>query len=151
MCGLHRLTIENGRRGLRVAPGRQAYAFAQAAVDLFPKADLTPLPKVIVDRFPLRQIMRQQTPGNTPAQHVEHGIDDSPHLLSAWSAARRSDAGLESARPAHPVCALRRPETSVGQSPGPGAREALSEGDLARGQSREAGCPLLGHARPDGP
>jgi SRSO17 transposase len=55
------------------------------------------------------------------------------------------------ANTAHPVCALRRPETRVGQSPGPGAREALSEGDLARGQSREAGFTFLGHARPDGP
>src|SRR4051794_24417440 len=85
MWGLYGLSIENRRGGLCVASGRYTHAFSQTTVDLLPETGPTPLPEVIIDGLPLRQIMGQQAPRNTAPQHIQHRIDDGTHLLPARS------------------------------------------------------------------
>src|SRR4051812_14748431 len=46
--------------------------------------------------------------------------------------------------------ALRRQETGFGQGLGPGEREAVPDGDLARGQPRQTEFALLGHTGGNG-
>src|SRR5436309_15672460 len=86
MGRLDGLTIENRRRGQRLTSGRHPDALAQTAVDLLPDARPTPLPEVIIDGLPFRQIMRQHTPGAATAQYIQHGIDNGTHILTTRSA-----------------------------------------------------------------
>src|SRR5437879_1408175 len=78
--GFDRLTVENGRTRFGIAPKADANFPSQCGVDLFPDASPFPLTEIQVDRTPVGQIMRQQTPGTPTAQDIQDAIDDFPPL-----------------------------------------------------------------------
>ena len=89
---LDRLTVDAGGTGSRLAPFLDAYACAQEADDLGPRAVIPPLRKVVVDRALGEQIMRSHIP-LTPGpiliqQRVEHSAHVHPArgtaVLGAW-------------------------------------------------------------------
>jgi hypothetical protein len=65
-------------RGVGITPHLHAGGSMQCSVEPLPEALHTPQTKVMVDRFPRRQIMRQQPPGAATAQDIEDGIEDVP-------------------------------------------------------------------------
>src|SRR4051812_45915170 len=76
-------------------------------------------------------------------------------LANRWPCGRSRPAGQSRqetghGRPADQEHALRRQETGFGQGLGPGEREAVPEGDLARGQPRQTEFALLGHTGGNG-
>jgi hypothetical protein len=61
------------------------------------------------------------------------------------------DSDMEPARSTDPWRALWRPKAGVGESAGPGPRQALAAGDVARGaEVRASGGRAAGQARTDG-
>jgi hypothetical protein len=72
--------------GDRARPSR-AGAPAQGVVDPPPQAAVPPSRELIIHAAPGRELVRQQTPGHASTQHVEHGIQNNPSVMLAWTAA----------------------------------------------------------------
>jgi hypothetical protein len=73
--GLHRLGIEDGRRGLGMAPHARADLVAELIVNSEPGAILPPGAAGLIRRLPVRQIVRHSTPGTAATQDVLDGIE----------------------------------------------------------------------------
>jgi hypothetical protein len=80
--GFDRLAIEDGRRWLGIAPQLHADGGVQGSMEPLPEALHTPQAKVVIRRFPRRQIMGQQSPGAATAQDIENSIQDFPHRVT---------------------------------------------------------------------
>ncbi len=85
---LHRLTIDDGRAGSRLAPLFLAHPFAQGGVHALPDPGVAPGAEVAPHRGPRRKLMRQGSPLASRAVQVQNGIDHFTHLggsgVSPW-------------------------------------------------------------------
>jgi len=76
--GLHRLTVDDGRRRSRFFPSRFADFLPQSVMNALPDAVVSPPPEDYVDGSPLGEIVRQQPPRTAGAIDVKNGVDDFP-------------------------------------------------------------------------
>src|SRR5713226_1574120 len=74
--------------GSRSRPRPTRTSRTPRGVDLFPDASLFPLPEIQIDRTPVGQIMRQQTPRTPTAQYIEDPIHDFSPLYFLRSSSR---------------------------------------------------------------
>src|SRR6266568_8533857 len=77
---LHRLTVDDGRAGSRLAPLFLAHPFAQGGVHALPDPGVAPGAEVAPHRGPRRKLMRQGSPLASRAVQVQNGIDHFTHL-----------------------------------------------------------------------
>jgi hypothetical protein len=49
-------------------------------VDVLPSASNAPSTKVVIDRFPVREVRGQHPSGTTSTENIQHGIDYGLHL-----------------------------------------------------------------------
>ena len=73
---LHRLAVDAGRAGGRVAARRDANLRPQRVDQLLPRAVVAPLGKVVVDRALGKQVVRQHVPLATAAIDKQNRVDD---------------------------------------------------------------------------
>jgi hypothetical protein len=74
-CGtLDRLGIHHPGTWLGISLQANPKAFSYGPIDTLPGAVDTPLPKVVVDGGPSRELVRQQTPLAPTLQDVEDGV-----------------------------------------------------------------------------
>ena len=76
---LHALAVDNGPAGTGMSPLTLPYLGNQGVVNPRPGPIPSPDPEVVIDQLPRRQVVWQQTPSTTGAQHVPDAI----HHLSA--------------------------------------------------------------------
>src|SRR3712207_5909067 len=81
--GLDRLGIHDGRAGLRVPLEAYPRALAQGRVHPLPRPVQTPEPKVVVDGFPRREVVRLESPGAAALYDVEDGVEDLAQGIDA--------------------------------------------------------------------
>ncbi len=82
----YRLAVCDHGAGLRLLAFCFSNRFPDGCVDLLSQAGLSKLPKVVVDRFPRRKIVRQGTPDTAVLDDIKNGIQDrSPAMLSRRS------------------------------------------------------------------
>src|SRR5262245_30648913 len=81
---LHTLALHDAGTGLGLPPKRHPQVVAHTAVYLFPHGLFTPAPKVMIDGFPLREIVEEEPPLAAGPQHVENRIQD----ITPWVRAR---------------------------------------------------------------
>jgi len=81
---LHRLTVDDGGAGSRLAPLFQAHLFAEGCVHPFPRAVVAPRAEVAPDRRPGRKLMRQGTPLAPCPIQVQNGIDHFSDAGGSW-------------------------------------------------------------------
>src|SRR5438552_4654020 len=74
--GLDGLRVDNPGTGLRLPTGANADETAQRIVQAPPEPFQTPQTKVMVNRFPARQVMREQVPRASAAQPVEDPVQN---------------------------------------------------------------------------
>ena len=67
---LHRLTINDRRTGCGVVTSSFAGPRQEGIVNLLPGSFPLPNPEIMVRQLPARQVVRQETPGATGAQHI---------------------------------------------------------------------------------
>src|SRR5215213_3846254 len=84
---LDALTVEDGRRGLRLAPRGLPHPRAEAVVEAAPEAAVAPLPEVAVDGRPRRVLTRQVPPGAARAVKIKDGVEHQPHVSGAGTTA----------------------------------------------------------------
>ena len=65
-----------------------AYLGAQGIVQALPVTAVTPLPKVMIDAFPLGVLSGQSPPLDAAHHHIEDGVKDQAHLQAPWPPAR---------------------------------------------------------------
>ena len=89
---LDRLASHDGSRWVRRASSVSLCPFPQRRVALLPGAIQSPVPPIMKDRFPRREIARQQAPGYPlgppAADDIEHRIQNLTATVSPWSSAR---------------------------------------------------------------
>jgi hypothetical protein len=73
-----RLTIDDRRARLYLATEATPHCFAQGGVDGLPHTQQPPQSEVVVDGFPLREVVRQPFPATAGFGHLEHGVQQSP-------------------------------------------------------------------------
>ena len=88
---LDTLAIDNGCTGAGLTPLSLAKLVSQGIVNLLPGAVLAPCPEVAIHRLVGREVLGKHPPSNTPAAHIEDGIDDIPQRGSL-----RAPSGLGS-------------------------------------------------------
>ena len=62
--------------GLRISVQANPKALADSLVDPFPSTVDTPLPEIVVDGRPSRELVRKQAPPTAAPQEVEDGLKD---------------------------------------------------------------------------
>src|SRR6266568_1479965 len=85
---LHRLTVDDGRAGSRLAPLFLAHPFAQGGVHTLPDPGVAPGAEVAPHRGPGWKFMGQGSPLAPSAIQVQKGIDHFTHIggsgVSPW-------------------------------------------------------------------
>src|SRR5687768_1411545 len=99
--GLDRLGIHYGRAGLRVPLSADSHSFAQGSVHPLPRSIQTPEAEVVVDRFPGREVVGQQSPGTAALEHVEDGVEDLAQAMEARTRPLALAAGRWDSRQLH--------------------------------------------------
>src|SRR5690349_14221599 len=84
----HRLTVDNRCTRLGLASSRSSHGLAQGGVDGFPNTAQTPSSKIVVDRLPVRKLMRQPFPAAARLSHVKHGIEQLASRYRCLSSVR---------------------------------------------------------------
>ena len=82
----HRLGIQARRTRLRVTPRRLPDFASQVIIPIDEPVGVAPFAKVVVNRLPSREIVRQQAPLTTTPQQVRQGVEDLPELYGALTA-----------------------------------------------------------------
>jgi hypothetical protein len=80
------LTVQNGRRGAAALAVSFPDECAQSVFKHGPVMVADPLPKNMVDRFPMGEIRGQITPGTPTLDKIQDGIKDAPPI-NRWAAA----------------------------------------------------------------
>jgi hypothetical protein len=83
--GFDRLRVDNRSTRLHLAPHAQSQRFTQHGVDRLPQATQARGAQIVIDGFPMRQIVRQQFPATAALGNVEHGVEQLPARDSSWS------------------------------------------------------------------
>jgi len=86
-----RLTVDDARARLRIPPLPYPFSFAQDGIQVLPCTIEAPLPEVMVDGLPRREIAREHPPGTAASQDGEDAIEDGPHGPFAGTATRWCD------------------------------------------------------------
>ena len=76
--GLHRLAVDDRRRGRRFLPCGDSHSLPQGVVDLLPQTFLPPSPEYRVNRLPFWKVVGQGSPLAACAIDVENSVDDFP-------------------------------------------------------------------------
>ena len=84
--GFDTLTVQNGRRGSAALAVSFPDQRAQGIVERGPLVVLYPLPKNVVNRFPMRKISGQITPRTATLDEIQDGIKDAPPV-NRWASA----------------------------------------------------------------
>jgi hypothetical protein len=80
---LHRLTVDNGRAGRRIASVRSTHALAEDAVHTLPDAGPPPRAKIGEDRGPGTVFAWHIPPGAARPQEVEDAVENPPQIDAA--------------------------------------------------------------------
>src|SRR5271168_1795812 len=83
--GFDTLTVQNGRRGSAPLAVSFSDECAQRVVEHGPVMVTDPLPKNMVDRFPMGEIRGQITPGTPTLDEIQDSIEDAPPI-NRWAA-----------------------------------------------------------------
>src|SRR6267142_312031 len=78
--GLDALAIQTAGRGVLVATGLLAYLGAQGVVEALPVSAVAPLVEIPVDTRPLRILMGEHPPFDTPIDDIKDRIEHLPHI-----------------------------------------------------------------------
>ena len=96
--GLDALAVDDASAGLWISPEVHPCPPAQCLVQPLPSAVNAPEAEVVVDGFPGREIMREQTPGAAAPHHVEEdGVEDLAQGVHprASGSSRGGEMGLD--------------------------------------------------------
>ncbi len=97
LARFHRLTVDDGRAGSRLASLLHPRLFPQRRVDALPGAIVAPRAKIAPDRRPRRKVMWQSPPLASRAVQIQDGIDHLAHVgrarMPAWLS--RRDQGVQ--------------------------------------------------------
>ena len=82
------LAVQAPGGGMFMSARLPAYLGTQGIVQALPVTAVTPLPKVMIDTFPLRILPGQSSPLDAAHHHIQDGIEDQTHLQAPWPPAR---------------------------------------------------------------
>ena len=88
MRRLHRLAVDDGGAGGRLATEAGAHLLTQPRLDGFKRALAAPEPKIVIHRLPRRQIMREQPPAPAATDHIVDAVEDLPPVPTARASSR---------------------------------------------------------------
>src|SRR3989304_243522 len=78
---LDALGIDDRRRWTRVASGSDPHLVTQRVVDALPCPVITPDAEIVIDRLPVREVVRECAPLDAVAHDIDDGIDDLVYVV----------------------------------------------------------------------
>src|SRR5215469_2461298 len=87
--GFDTLAVDDACTWLRFTAHLCTRLLTQCGMKPFPQTLLPPQTKIVIDRFPGRQIVRQQAPCASASQQIEHSIDDFTLAMKTRSPMKR--------------------------------------------------------------